>query len=127
MKEIIIQTILCAWDKIEWRKGAVGMFGFDVLADTNDKLWLIEVNKCPTMEYSTAVTKREIPLFMEDLTELMVEKAVRKQPSVGGLEKVFEAPKLRDLNDYNQQKKDLTVEGTRIGPGDYLHRGKKRP
>ena len=61
MKEIIIQTILSSWEKIEWRTGAVGMYGFDILADEADKLWLIEVNKCPTMEYSTAVTKSEIP------------------------------------------------------------------
>ena len=77
------------------------MFGFDVLVDTNEKMWLIEINKCPTMEYSTAVTKKEIPRFMEDLTELMVEKDKKKDSCVGGLEKVFELPKLRDLNDYN--------------------------
>ena len=78
MKEIIIQSILSSWDKIEWRKGAVGMYGFDILADDSDKMWLIEINKCPTMEYSTAVTKGEIPQFMEDLTELLVEKETRK-------------------------------------------------
>ena len=101
MKEIIIQSILCSWDKIEWRKNAIGNYGFDILADTKDKLWLIEINKCPTMEYSTAVTKKEIPMFMEDLTELMVEKERRKEPRCGGLEKVFEVPKLRDLSDYH--------------------------
>ena len=64
---------------------------------------------------------------MEDLTELLVEKEKRKGPSVGGLEKVFEVPKLRDLNDYNSTKKDMAVVGRGVGPSDYLHRGKKRP
>merc|ERR1712003_123442 len=126
MKEIIVQSILSSWDKIEWRKGAVGMYGFDILADSSDKLWLIEINKCPTMEYSTAITKKEIPLFMEGLTDLMVEKEKRKETFVGGFEKVFEVPKLRDLSDYNQTKKEIAIEGKGVGPSDYLHRGKNR-
>ena len=60
------------------------------MIDSNDKAWLIEVNKCPTMEYSTAVTRKEIPLFMEDLVSLMVDKDKKKQEQVGGLEKVFQ-------------------------------------
>ena len=126
MKEIVVQTILSSWDKIEWRKNAVGNYGFDIMIDSNDKAWLIEVNKCPTMEYSTAVTKREIPLFMEDLVTVMVDKNMRKQERVGGLEKVFEIPKLKELTDYEQTKKELAVQGVGVGPSDHLYRGKRR-
>ena len=117
---------MSSWDKIEWRKNAVGNYGFDIMIDSNDKAWLIEVNKCPTMEYSTAVTKREIPLFMEDLVTVMVDKEMRKQERVGGLEKVFEIPKLKELTDYEQTKKELVVQGVGVGPSDHLYRGKRR-
>lgn len=65
IKEIIVQTILSAWDKIEWRKGGIGVYGFDLFPDVKGKLWLLEVNKCPTMEYSTQVTRRLVPMFLE--------------------------------------------------------------
>ena len=73
-KEIIVQSILSAWDKIEWRKNAVGIFGFDLFPDNTGKLWLLEINKCPTMEYSTQVTKKLVPRFLEDMTELLMDK-----------------------------------------------------
>ena len=73
-KEIVVQAILSGWDKVEWRRHAIGIFGFDLFPDNSGKLWLLEINKCPTMEYSTQVTKKLVPRFLEDLTELMVDK-----------------------------------------------------
>jgi hypothetical protein len=71
-KEIIVQSMLSAWEKIEWRKNGVGIFGFDLMPDNTNKLWLLEINKCPTMELSTHVTKQLVPRFLEDLAELMM-------------------------------------------------------
>ena len=101
-KEIIVQSILSAWDKIEWRKGGIGVYGFDLFPDENGKLWLLEINKCPTMEYSTAVTRKLVPRFLEDLTELIIDKRKGNHPFAGGLEKVYDVPKLRDLTDFQQ-------------------------
>ena len=114
VKEIVIQSILSAWDKIEWRKGGVGIYGFDLFPDTAGKLWLLEINKAPTMEYSTAVTKRLVPRFLEDLTELIIDKRKGNWPEVGGFERVFDVPKLKDLSDFQQTQKDLAVEGKGI-------------
>ena len=100
VKEIVIQSILSAWDKVEWHKGGVGLYGFDLMPDADGKLWLLEINKCPTMEYSTAVTKRLVPRFLDDLTTLIVDKRKGDHPKVGGFEKVFEVPKLKDLSDF---------------------------
>ena len=96
----MIQSILSAWDKVEWRKGGVGVYGFDLFPDVNGKLWLLEINKCPTMEYSTGVTRKLVPRFLEDMTELMIDKRKGHYPEVGGLEKIYEVPKLRDLTDF---------------------------
>jgi len=101
IKEIVIQSILSAWDKIEWRKGGVGVYGLDIFPDVDHKLWLIEINKCPTMEYSTKVTKDLVPKFLEDMTELITDKRKGDHPEVGGFERVFHVPKLRDLNDFD--------------------------
>ena len=48
-----MNTVLCTYDHVEWRPGGVGIYGFDIFPDEDLKLWLIEVNKCPAMEYST--------------------------------------------------------------------------
>ena len=75
LKEIIVNTVLCTFDTVEWRPGGVGIYGFDVFPDENLKLWLIEVNKCPAMEYSTQVTSDIVPKFMKELVQLLlVEK-----------------------------------------------------
>ena len=123
-KEIIVQSILSAWDKIEWRKGGIGVYGFDLIPDETGKLWLLEINKCPTMEYSTVVTKKLVPQFLEDLTELIIDKRKGNHPIVGGFEKIYDVPKLRDLTDFQQTQKDLKVEGKgidSINNSNYLH------
>ena len=100
MKEIVIQSILSAWDKIEWRKGGVGLYGFDLFPDADGKLWLLEINKCPTMEYSTQVTKVLVPRFLEDLVELIIDCRKGNHPEVAGFEKIYDVGKLRDLTDF---------------------------
>jgi hypothetical protein len=44
------------------------------MPDASRKLWLLEVNKCPTMEYSTHVTRSLVPRFLEDLADLVLAK-----------------------------------------------------
>ena len=91
---------MSAWDKIEWRKGGIGIYGFDLLPDENGKLWLLEINKCPTMEYSTAVTKKLVPAFLTDIVELIVDCRKGDHPVVGGFERILKIPKLRDLTEF---------------------------
>ena len=52
------------------------------------------------MEYSTAVTRKLVPNFLTDLTELIIDKRKGNHPNAGGLEKVYDVPKLRDLTDF---------------------------
>jgi hypothetical protein len=44
------------------------------MVDTNLQMWLIEVNKCPCMAYSTSITRKLIPRFMEDMAKVLVDK-----------------------------------------------------
>ena len=52
------------------------------------------------MEYSTAVTKKLVPLFLDQLTELIIDKRKGDHPVVGNLERVFNVQKLRDLSEF---------------------------
>lgn len=45
-----------------------------MIIDSNLKMWLLEVNKCPTMEYSTKITTELIPEMMEDLAKVLIDK-----------------------------------------------------
>ena len=41
------------------------------------------------MEYSTHVTKKLVPLYLEQTTELIIDKRKGNHPLVGDLERVF--------------------------------------
>jgi hypothetical protein len=58
------------------------------MPDSNRKLWLLEVNKCPTMEYSTHVTRALVPRFLEDLADLMLQTKGRPVV-VRGFERIY--------------------------------------
>jgi hypothetical protein len=43
------------------------------MIDDNLKMWLLEINKCPTMEYSTAVTSKLVPMMLNDLVKVVID------------------------------------------------------
>lgn len=53
MKDIVKQSMMCALDGIENRKNTHEMYGYDFMIDENYKVWLIEINSSPSMDYST--------------------------------------------------------------------------
>ena len=73
MQEIIKISILSAWDRIEWRNNSIGLYGFDVIIDSDNKMWLLEINKCPTMEHSTKVTKTLVPNMLNDMMKVILD------------------------------------------------------
>ena len=83
---------MSGWGYVEWKQGSVGIYGIDVMIDTNLKMWLIEVNKCPCMAYSTAVTRTLIPRFMEDMAKVLVDKNEDPESETGELEMLLEFP-----------------------------------
>lgn len=65
--------MFASWGHVEWRPGLVGIYGFDIIIDSELRPWLIEVNKSPDFSYSTEVTRTLVPRFMEDLVKVMVD------------------------------------------------------
>ena len=65
----------------------MGIFGFDVLPDNDLKLWLIEVNKCPTMQQTTEVTAELVPRFMRSMLTVL---KYDKPPTEEGARQILE-------------------------------------
>ena len=123
VKEIIVNTVLAAWDKIEWWPGGVGLFGFDLMPDTDYKIWLIEANKCPTMQMNTAVTKELVPMFMHDLIQLLrLDKPPTEEGSnqiketLQNFQLLYESSKIDEISEKKSDKivqnNPFFVEGT---------------
>jgi hypothetical protein len=53
MKDIVKWSLQSAQEYIENRKNSHEMFGYDFMVDENYKVWLIEINSSPSMDYST--------------------------------------------------------------------------
>jgi len=58
MKLIAAQVFQGSDNKIAKRCNTFEIFGIDFMVDEKYKVWLIEINKSPALEYSTAITER---------------------------------------------------------------------
>ena len=92
MKDIIKITFLSAWGYVEWRHHSIGIYGLDLMVDSNLKMWLIEVNKAPCFAYSTEITKELVPKFMNAVAKIIISKSDKKDQNnsnVGSLELIY--------------------------------------
>lgn len=56
MRHIVQVSLLACQGAIEPRKPSFQLFGYDFMLDEDMKVWLIEVNSSPAMDYSTPVS-----------------------------------------------------------------------
>ena len=71
IKNIILSSLRSAADNIEHRKASCELFGYDFMLSDDNKVWLIEVNSSPAMDYSTHVTAPLIKIVMEDTAKIV--------------------------------------------------------
>eukprot|EP00347_Sterkiella_histriomuscorum_P014173 403361882 len=110
LEEIIKISLLSAWDKIEWRKNSIGLYGYDVILDSENKMWLLEINKCPTMEHSTKVTTDLVPKMINDMTKVLFDWRQDALSDTGDYHLIFESPFIKE-NQNLTQKQELIVQG----------------
>ena len=77
MKRIAIESIESVVENVVYRKNSFEILGYDFMIDQEFKVWLIEVNSSPTMEYSTNVTTKLVKRGMHDLG-MVVENYICK-------------------------------------------------
>ena len=71
MDKIAVQALESVKENIVGRQNTMEVFGFDFMVDEEFRVWLIEVNSSPTMEYSTKVTTNIVQRGMSDYGDLV--------------------------------------------------------
>jgi tubulin monoglycylase TTLL3/8 len=71
MRKIISESIESVLENVQYRRNSFEILGYDFMVDEELKMWLIEVNSSPTMEYSTKVTTRLVKRGMGDLAKVI--------------------------------------------------------
>jgi tubulin monoglycylase TTLL3/8 len=113
LKDIVRISVLSAWEKVDWRENSIGLYGFDVIIDSDLKMWLLEINLCPTMEHSTKVTAHLVPKMTDDMIKVLVDKKENPQVETGHYELIYESPKIIDKTDF-KNKNEIFIQGKRI-------------
>ena len=85
------------------------------MIDDTLKMWLLEINLCPTMEHSTKVTKHLVPKMTEDMIKVLVDRKESKGETIdiGSYELIYESAKIIDKQDF-RNKNEIFVQGIRI-------------
>jgi hypothetical protein len=81
IKDIILWSLRTVMENVDSRRNSVELFGYDFMLSEGEKprVWLIEVNSSPAMDYSTHVTTPLVKKVMEDTVKLLVDR--REDPS----------------------------------------------
>jgi len=77
MKNIVLWSLRTVMESVEHRKNSVELFGYDFMFSEepgkDPKVWLIEVNSSPAMDYSTPITTPLVKKVMEDTAKVLVD------------------------------------------------------
>jgi len=86
IENIVLWSLRTVMETVDNRKNSVEMFGYDFMLSAGDdepKVWLIEVNSSPAMDYSTHVTTPLVKKVMEDTAKVLVDRREDSQADIG--------------------------------------------
>ena len=75
----------------------MGVYGLDLMLDTDYHMWLIEVNMSPCLAHSTDVTADLVPRFQEDLAKIIADP---DGSDTGDLELILKKPLIKGSKEH---------------------------
>lgn len=73
MKQIVMTSIACVQESMQQRHAghAYEMLGYDFCVSQDFKVWLLEVNEMPALEYDTPATERVVSAALRDIARIL--------------------------------------------------------
>ncbi|NXY92419.1 TTLL3 monoglycylase, partial [Alcedo cyanopectus] len=89
MKAVVVGALHSIQDLVGSQKGSFELYGADFLIGEDCQPWLLEINACPSMAPSSAVTRRLCASVQQDVLRVVIDRRDNPTCSTGAFELIY--------------------------------------